>query len=70
VIFLSAEANPAAWKMGYLNALFANIPAVPGDSNGTHILQIMAGNNSNLRILYITAAYDAPIQIAGGKCYK
>lgn len=56
--------------MGYLNALFANIPAVPGASNGTHILQIMAGNNSNLRILYITAAYDAPIQIAGGKCYK
>lgn len=57
--------TPNVGLIGYLNAIYANIPAVSGASSGSHTLVIMAGTNSNLRTLYITAAYNVPIQIAG-----
>lgn len=57
--------TPNVGLIGYLNAIYANIPAVSGASSGSHTLVIMAGTNSNLAILYITAPYNTPIQVAG-----
>ena len=57
--------TPPVGKLGTVNSMYVNIPAVSGATSGTHTLSIAAGTTNAGAMITITANYNQAIIIQG-----
>ena len=56
---------PPSGKLGTVNSMYVNIPAVSGATSGTHYLSVSAGTTNAGAIIEISANYNQAIVIQG-----